>query len=605
MLGTTPANGTLHFDAKEFYIAFDEYVQVKDADNNILVSPPMKQKPEYSTKGRGIVVKIKDSLIENTTYLFQFKEGIVDFNEGNPLKSFEYVFSTGGSIDSMTIRGQVTDPTTLKPWAETVTVVAYAHDVLDSATLLPADSSVSLFSLCQSDSIVAKEHPMYMTRCDKEGRFELNHMRSGRYLLIAYEDADKNLRLGNDEAAAFLDTLVTAQKMPAPIDTATKDSTAATDSLAAKDSLAVSDTLSITDSTAALPDSIQAVDPIIPITLYISLHKQEKQRTTKAEFKQKGYIEIATQCPLSENYSIAPLGDSNGRGIYVKINSKRDSLSIWTAREDCDSIVLTLTDSTFRDTLKLHYREKMSAKKPIASITPPMLKKIVAASHPYYDTLWVGFAKPVLSMTYDSNLNADSLVTVFNLADSSTTHCGIILDSNLYPTGCDRARLDFVGKPGNKYQFTVPAQIIKNIYDQPNKDSLSFTTELTKPENYGNIILDIDVSRLSDTPADNTADDSTANRILRLPASIPQVLIQLTNEKGDVLQQYIVTENQRLSFLHLKGGKYGVRAVLDNDGDGKWTAGDYWRLRQPERIIFYEKTLELRENWDMEEKWSL
>ena len=46
VLGTTPPNGTTNFDAKEFFIAFDEYVQVKSADENILVSPPMKQKPE-------------------------------------------------------------------------------------------------------------------------------------------------------------------------------------------------------------------------------------------------------------------------------------------------------------------------------------------------------------------------------------------------------------------------------------------------------------------------------------------------------------------------------------------------------------------------------
>ena len=49
VLGTTPANGTLNFDAKEFSIAFDEYVQVKDADNNILVSPPMNPVVPAST----------------------------------------------------------------------------------------------------------------------------------------------------------------------------------------------------------------------------------------------------------------------------------------------------------------------------------------------------------------------------------------------------------------------------------------------------------------------------------------------------------------------------------------------------------------------------
>ena len=39
-----PPTNTTNFSAKEFYIPFDEYVVVKDAENNILISPPMKKK---------------------------------------------------------------------------------------------------------------------------------------------------------------------------------------------------------------------------------------------------------------------------------------------------------------------------------------------------------------------------------------------------------------------------------------------------------------------------------------------------------------------------------------------------------------------------------
>ena len=67
VLSTTPANGSLNFGEKQFSIAFDEYVNIKDAENNILVSPPMNTKPEYTTKGRSVVVKLKDTLMPNTT----------------------------------------------------------------------------------------------------------------------------------------------------------------------------------------------------------------------------------------------------------------------------------------------------------------------------------------------------------------------------------------------------------------------------------------------------------------------------------------------------------------------------------------------------------
>ena len=569
VLGTTPPNGTTNFDAKEFLIMFDEYVQVRSADENILVSPPMKHKPEYGTKGRGILVKLKDTLRENTTYLFQFKEGIADFNEGNLLKSFEYVFSTGSSIDSMTLRGKVVDAFTGKPWKETVTVVAYVKPTNDTAvTLMPS-----------SDSVVAKEHPLYMTRCDKEGNFELNHLRGGNYLLLAYEDGDKNLRLGTDEAVAFLDTLVKAQKMPPPPDTAKKDTTAVADSSAIADSLAIRDTLPTT------PDSLPSVEPIQQVTMLISFLKQDVQRVTKSEFKKKGQIEISTQCPLTDSFAVSPLHGST-EGLYCRRNRSGDTLRIWTAHEATDSITLLLTDTNLRDTLKLQFREKKPAKSmtPIPGLKSSILRNLVAGNHPYFDTLWVAFENPIADSTAS---DLDSVVQVFNLTDSSTGYCSMTLAHDLYPSGSSRAWINFVGKAGEKYKFTILPNRFTDIYGHSNNDSIHINTEYTKVENYGNIILDVTIS-LSDSLTD----------------TIP-LLIQLTNEKGDKLQQRAITHSQRLSFPNLKGGKYGFRAIVDTDGNSEWTAGDYWLQRQPERVIYFEKSLELRENWDMEEKWSI
>lgn len=575
VLGTTPQNGTTNFDAKEFLIMFDEYVQVKSADENILVSPPMKQKPEYSTKGRGILVKIKDTLRENTTYLFQFKEGIVDFNEGNPLKSFEYVFSTGTHIDSMTVRGKVLDAFNNQPWKEPVTVVAYFAEGDSAMRLLPS-----------GDSVVAKEHPMYMTRCDKEGNFELNHLRQGHYLLLAYEDGDKNLRLGNTEAAAFLDTLVLAQKMPVTIiDTATQDTAATSDTtaIAANDTIAPTDSIAANDTASSPTDSIEDAERIIPVTLHISLFKQDPQRVTKCEFTKKGHIELVTQCPLSDTFALRPLYDTANH-LYYKPNQTRDTLEIWTAREGCDSITLLFTDTQIDDTLKLQYREKKTAtpKKPaIAEVKPSILRGRIAPTHTYFDTLWVGFENPIVDST--SGIG-DSIVSILHLADSSISYCGMTLVPNIQPAGSNRAYINFIGKAGEKYKFSILPNHFTDIYGHSNADSLNINTEYTKTENYGNIILEITLDTNADT--------------------IP-LLLQLTNEKGDMIQQRIVTEGGRLTFPNLKGGKYGFRAIVDSDGNHEWTPGDYWKQRQPEQIILFEKTLELRENWDMEEKWEI
>ena len=601
VLGTTPANGTLNFDAKEFSIAFDEYVQVKDADNNILVSPPMKQKPEYGTKGKSLVVKIKDTLRDNTTYLFQFKGGIVDFNESNPLASFEYVFSTGSAIDSMTIRGQVLDAFTGTPSKETVSVAAYLPTAPD--TLVPAPDTLPnlsdlspLSSLSPSaDSVVAKEHPLYITRCDPEGNFQLNHMRPGRYLLIA-----------------FLDTLVASQKMPPAPDTAAKD-TSALDSTAL-DSAALDSTA--LDTTTLDTTALQPTIPTVkPVTLYLSLFKQEQQRVTKSDFKKKGLIEISTLLPLSDTLALYPLGASpSDTTLYIKYNRSRDTITVWPAKKDCDSIALVIADHQLSDTLRLQYRSKAPGKSPLAKLAPPSMKTLVGGSHPYYDTLWIAFETPVLALAVPDSV-ADSAVKVFCLTDSTTSHCAIRLHSDLYPTGSNRARLEFTGKQGGKYKFTVPQGLFKDIYGQVNADSLSFTTEFTKAENYGNIILTLTrrpaatedtLTAATDTlaaPSDSAL--AVQDTVVAPVKTLVPLLIQLTNEKGDLLRQFVVTHDQKLTFPYLKGGKYNLRAVLDNDGDGKWTPGDYWKQRQPEPVIEFNKTLELRENWDMEEKWEI
>ena len=531
---TTPENGTANFADKEFRIAFDEYVVIKDAESNILVSPPMKHKPEYSTRGRSVVVKITDTLRENTTYLFQFKGGIADFNEGNPLPSFEYVFSTGGTIDSMTLRGTVVDALTQQPRKEAVTVTAYIAD--------------SVY-----DSIVALEQPMYMTRCDAKGRFAFNHIREGRYRLFAFEDGDKNLRLGTSEAVAFLDSVLTSEPMPVPADT----------------------TAHAADS-GSVPQPLKK--PPLPTEhrMQMSILTKETQRVDKSSFLSRGRIEIVTKLPLTDRYLLRPLEESD-ETLYTRLNARRDTLSVWTGNETCDSLVLVLSDTLLSDTLRLQYRQRSS--RPSATPTRIAVKSLVAAKHPYYDTLRLLLPTPLAADGIASW--ADTAVRVLDLSDSSTSFCPVRWEETT-PTRC-QGHIAFEGKPGGKYRFTLAAGCCRDIYGHPN-DSLVIVTEYTQPSLYGSI-----------TVALNTANVDPQEGPLQ---------VQLLSEKGDIVQQQTPVGG-KVAFIHLKEGKYTLRAVADRDGDGQWTPGDYWQHRQPEQVYYLGKTLELRENWDMEEKWAV
>ena len=535
----TPANGSTHFAGKEFYLACDEYVQVKDANNNILVSPPMKHKPEYTPSGKGLRVRIKDTLQENTTYLFQFRGGIVDYNEGNALPGFEYVFSTGERVDSNMLCGHVADAFEGTPWKETVTVLAYPDSV--------------------SDSALVTARPAYMTRCDKEGFFRLSHLRPGSYKLLAMEDADRNLRLNPGEAVAFPDSAVTATPMPrSPKDSA--------------------------DSVAApRVDTLQ---------LRISDDKVDAQRIDKSDFLRKGRVQIVTKVPMSAGWQVTPLmeqwqQESTG-WLEARANARRDTLDLWLAAE-CDSVVLHLRDTTgLDDTLRLQYRDKVTnpnarqRQKPEAAT--PLMKSRVAASHPYWDTLWIDFDVPVRRVAPD-----DSIVQILTLPDSSLHRCALRLPENSHPRADRSAYLDFEGQPGGKYRFTLPAGAVRDLYGRAS-DSLTFATEYTRPEGYGTIQLQ-----------------------LQELDSLQSYLLQLTDEKGTMLQQYLLgpasspttVTDTTLTIPHLKPGKYGVRLIIDSNADGQWTPGNYLLRRQPEPVLRLGKTLDLRANWTMEERWTL
>lgn len=534
VIASTPQNGSNNFGTSEFTLQMDEYITIKDADNNILVSPPMKQKPEYVVRGRNVIVRMKDTLQENTTYLFQFKGAIVDFNEGNPLPSFEYVFSTGENIDSMTLRGTVLDALTLKPTKETVSVMAYNEQATDSAAAL--------------------EQPLYVTRCDTGGHFAFNHIATGRYRLVAFVDGDRNLRLNAGEAVAFLDSAVSSMPMPRPKDTSAVDTTLA-------------------DSTARY--AYIKPDSITQHIMYLSLLKVEQQRVTGSKALSAGHFQIVTKNPLTSQYTLTHLmGDSTLR-LHTFLNPQRDTLDVWTAPQRIDSLVLVLADTLLHDTLSLRYQKRAIGKQ-IISAEPEKLtiKSLVAQSHPYYDTLRLRMGTPVRA------IEPSALVRVMDMKDSSETTCAVrLLSDPGSDTSCTlTAMIDFHGSEGGKYQMTLPAGMLTDIYGNKN-DSLAITTTYTKAENYGTISLTVD-SKV-----------------------FPQ-LVQLLNEKNDIVRQEILTAPEKTSFPHLKAGKYTIRLVYDTDGDGHWTAGDYWQHRQPEKVIYFNKILDLRENWEIEEKWK-
>ncbi|MDX9729947.1 MAG: Ig-like domain-containing protein, partial [Bacteroidales bacterium] len=157
ILKSLPGNNTVMFTGKEFEITFDEYVVLDRITEKFMVSPPLAKKPEIKLKGKSLVVTWEDDLADSTTYTFYFQDAIRDNNENNPIPNYQYVFSTGPVLDSLSLTGNVFNAADLEI-VEDVMVLMYSN-LSDTAprTVLPA----------------------YISRPDPSGGFTISNIRPG------------------------------------------------------------------------------------------------------------------------------------------------------------------------------------------------------------------------------------------------------------------------------------------------------------------------------------------------------------------------------------------------------------------------------------------
>lgn len=187
ILESEPENSTVMFTGKSFTVTFDEYVVLDRITEKFMVSPPLAVMPEIKLKGKSLVVNWEDELADSTTYTFYFQDAIRDNNENNPIPNYQYVFSTGPVLDSLSLTGNLFNASDLEI-VEDVTILMYSN-LSDTAprTILPA----------------------YISRPDPSGGFLISNIRPGRYRLFGLKDLNGNSRYDlDDEVFAFGDSVI-------------------------------------------------------------------------------------------------------------------------------------------------------------------------------------------------------------------------------------------------------------------------------------------------------------------------------------------------------------------------------------------------------------
>jgi len=198
LVNANPKLNTTNFDSEEIRLTFDEFVKLDKVQDQLIISPPL-EKNAYEIRPltgvtKKVFLKFIDSLDINTTYTINFGNSIKDNNEGNPLTFFNYTFSTGETIDSLYVKGNISDAYNIET------------DEYVSIHLYRIDSTLN-------DSIIFIKQPTYVSNSLDSTSYKFQNLKEGKYLIIAMKDVDNNYFFDPFyDKIGFIDSLITLPK---------------------------------------------------------------------------------------------------------------------------------------------------------------------------------------------------------------------------------------------------------------------------------------------------------------------------------------------------------------------------------------------------------
>ena len=523
-----PDSAATNFKGKEINIVFNEYVQLKNVNDQLIVSPLLDEQPEIKlVKNHILNIEFKKALKENTTYTMNFGNSIVDYNEGNEVDNFQYVFSTGSFIDSLSLSGKVQH--------------AFDHKTEKGILVMLYDASTF------SDSTPYKTQPSYFSKTKADGTYKINNIRSGKYKLFALRDENRNYKYDESEIIGFQDQEVEINK-----------------------------------------------NTLVDVEVFKEVPKKLKMLSAKAV----DYGHIVIVLNRSVNYpSIKALNVSKIPTEILDVSKTEDSLNYWFEGVMADSLKLEVSDSRkIIDTVEIRLITKEQAVKidkdkfklevksnivPGQSFAPN--KEFLFKFNHLVNKDNILFPNGILkrgkdSLDYEVVFDQERTTKDSNYYHSFTIKPDILSMSKDSIKYYSENHLAFL--PGVKYSVFVPPGQLKDIFGLKN-DTFKIEFKTQELKYYGTLKL----------------------KLVREPKIV--FIPQLLDSKENIVKEEIVYDNTTFNYDYLDPGNYKLKLIYDIDRDNKWTPGDYVTKRQAEKVIYYEKPIVVRSNWDLELEWKI
>jgi hypothetical protein len=543
-----PAFNQINFTDQRIRLTFNEFVIVEGLNDKFVVSPPTTKKPIFRTKGKTLIVDLNEKLKPNTTYSLDFKDGVSDNNERNPLRNLRLAFSTGSQFDTLRVVGFIKDAFNLEP--------------------IP-NSYVFLYR-GRSDTLVYKTRPDFIAKTDKNGFFAVTNLPADTFQVYGISDVDNNMKFTpGADSISFLDQLVVPSARFLPM----RDT-----------SITGIDTLLIFGKTKFSPDP-----------LYL-LHFGEEffnLRLDKYVHPTRKVVDLSFTQSVADTFDIEPLNFKAKPGWkYTEMSAKSDSVRIWLTDSmayNKDTLIFKLSYLQ-QDSLKEFYTKSDTIRLYFTDITQAARNKRKERRRVEKEDISVQIttnAKAGFDVYRDLTLESPEPIASF---DTTKIKLFEKKDTLFYPITFKlrpdsqnkrRFLLSHPWKYGTNYKLTVDSAALKtiyNIYSKKLKDEFKSQEE----EYYGKIILNLK------------------------NVTVPTIVQLLGDEKDEkVIKSVPVIKDGLVTFNFLEPRKYLIKVIFDRNNNGKWDTGNLKKKIQPEEVMYYLSVVKVRGNWENKPSWSL
>lgn len=434
-------------------------------------------------------------------------------------------------------------------------------NVYDAFNLEVPENTMVLMYKSLADSSVKKQLPDYITRVEKNGEFRIDNMSGGLYRLYALKDADnsKNFNLPG-EAFAFAGepVLISPDKNYIP---------------GGKDSVNVR-------------SEEQAKTEKPPVEGEFSLflfEPEKKQRYLSSSGRKMPYQFMYTLSlpPDSMRFDLL-IPDAPPGSYYIEKNVAKDTITVWLtdsalySKPQIETIVTfpftdTLgTDTCKTDTVMMRYLTPRAPRVKVRRTPYKFSAGITGGSYaPVSRILFrseTPFRQPDTSRIFLYEiLKEDRKRMNYTIYRDTANSCICVMNTDL--------------QQGSSYLFIADSAAFGNIYGE-NNDSTAIRFNVRLPDSYGTLTV--------------TTENYEG-----------KVIIQLLGSDEKLVRETVMKEPGTVEFPFLEKGLYRLKVIYDLNGDGKWTTGDFSSGRQPEPVSYYPSELDVKANWEINQKWDI